>query len=242
MLNVVVCDDDQYYRHKISSIVEKYFYTRGIIYTITLYDSGINHLNLKEKINDYNIIFLDICMEHLSGFELAKRIRRYSEDIYIVFITASMEYSLEGYKVNAIRYLLKNNDDLEINLFECLNSIINKMKNIEVKQVFNFQEGKIEVLVNNIIYVESNLHKLIIYIKANKKVVKCNMYEKLNNLESNITSNCFCRIHQSFLVNLNYVKSLKKYAVVLYDNKELSVAKSRYKGVKDAYILHCKEC
>ena len=62
-----------------------------------------------------------------------KKIREYSSEIYIVFVTAYINYSLEGYKVDAIRYLLKNNTNLEASISECMDAILHKM-NLVVKR------------------------------------------------------------------------------------------------------------
>ena len=55
-------------------------------------------------------------MDDVDGIVTAQKIREYSSEIYIVFVTAYINYSLEGYKVDAIRYLLKNNTNLEASI------------------------------------------------------------------------------------------------------------------------------
>ena len=55
------------------------------------------------------------------------KIRKISEDIYIAFITAFMTYTLEGYRVNAVRYILKNTVNMPQMIFECMDTIISKL-------------------------------------------------------------------------------------------------------------------
>lgn len=65
---------------------------------------------------------MDINMEEMDGIDTAKRIRQFHSDTCIVFVTAFISYALEGYKVNAVRYLMK--DTLEAALPECMDAIL----------------------------------------------------------------------------------------------------------------------
>ena len=73
---------------------------------------------------------------------MAKRIREYDNNVYIVFVTAFIDYSLEGYKVDAIRYILKDSESLEKSMYECLNTITDRMSSIEQKIELEFLEGR----------------------------------------------------------------------------------------------------
>ena len=166
-----------------------------------------------------------------------KKIREYSSEIYIVFVTAYINYSLEGYKVEAIRYLLKNNTNLEASISECMDAILHKMNLVVKKKKFKFNEGEKEINIDNILYIESKLHKLQFYIMEDKIKIY-NLYGTLNELENELKDFHFIRIHQSYLTNLKYIRSVKCYKVLLCNNQELLIPKARYKNVKDAFISY----
>lgn len=236
MIRIAVCDDEDYYKNKIKNKLHDYFLAKDILYKIDAYHSGVQMLEIRERIKDYDIVFLDINMQELDGIETAWEIRKYSNDIFIVFVTAHISYSPEGYRVGAIRYILKNHENFDIAFAECLEEIQLRMNDKEMWQLFEFQEGKVKVKLNSIMYIESNLHKLNFYIMNEGVSKKYTMYGKLDAIEEKLLLNTFCRIHKSFLVNLKYVVDLQRYQIVLLYGQELSVAKQRYPDVKSKYI------
>lgn len=112
MLKIAICDDEKVFRDNINKYVAAYLNEKEISYEIDTFSSGKEIIDLGIEIKQYNIIFLDINMDDVDGIVTAQKIREYSSEIYIVFVTAYINYSLEGYKVDAIRYLLKNNTNL----------------------------------------------------------------------------------------------------------------------------------
>ena len=88
-----------------------------------------------------------------------------------------------------------------------------------------------------LIYIESKLHKLQFYIMEDKIKIY-NLYGTLNELENELKDFHFIRIHQSYLTNLKYIRSVKCYKVLLCNNQELLIPKARYKNVKDAFISY----
>ena len=209
-------------------------------YLSSFYSGNVNAGKIQEMfdyIKQYNIIFLDINMDDVDGIVTAQKIREYSSEIYIVFVTAYINYSLEGYKVEAIRYLLKNNTNLEASISECMDAILHKMNLVVKKKKFKFNEGEKEINIDNILYIESKLHKLQFYIMEDKIKIY-NLYGTLNELENELKDFHFIRIHQSYLTNLKYIRSVKCYKVLLCNNQELLIPKARYKNVKDAFISY----
>ena len=124
MLKIAICDDEKVFRDNINKYVAAYLNEKEISYEIDTFSSGKEIIDLGIEIKQYNIIFLDINMDDVDGIVTAQKIREYSSEIYIVFVTAYINYSLEGYKVEAIRYLLKNNTNLEASISECMDAIL----------------------------------------------------------------------------------------------------------------------
>lgn len=86
-------------------------------------------------------------------------------------------------------------------------------------------------------YVESRLHKLLFYVSDEKKDVYT-MYEKLDQIDDILQDAGFCRIHQSYLVNLQYIQEMKRYNVVLADGGCLAVSKARYNESMEKWICY----
>ncbi len=237
MLNIAICDDEEIFGNHLAKLVAQYMNDKGEIYSIQRFSSGVEFTKLGTKMVGYQIVFLDINMLELDGIETAKKLRELSDDVYLVFVTAFINYTLDGYKVNAFRYLLKNADNFNESLEECLDAIFQKMRVVSVTKKYRFTEGEKEFFLKRLVYIESNLHTLIFHILERDMAVYT-LQKTLNFIEEDINDGTFLRIHQSFLVNMSYVEGIEDKAIVLVDGNILPVAKSRYKLVRDAVIRY----
>lgn len=235
MLHIAVCDDEKYYRELMNQLIIKYLNNYQIDYNIDTFTSGKNLCEQGLGRAKYNIIFLDINMNEVDGIKTAYKIRTIDKDVNIVFVTGFINYVLEGYKVNAIRYIMK--DNLEISLEECLNAILEKIKNQKKKVGFSFIEGEKRVNTDKIFYIESQKHKLTFYI-LESDLEKYNIYDKLDNIEPQLKEYGFLRIHKSYLVNMKYIERINNYRAVLTSGQGLSIPKLRYQSVKEAFVLY----
>ena len=77
MLKIAICDDDEYFLKKERALIKKYLEKNEYDYEIFTYTSGKKLLEEKEKITEYQIIFLDINMEEIDGMKTAEVIRKY---------------------------------------------------------------------------------------------------------------------------------------------------------------------
>lgn len=236
MIKIAVCDEEEFFMEWIEEFFTKYFRAKNICYGADIFDSEINLLEKEELIGTYDIIFFNISMRGKIGIEVAMRIKESMGRGYLILLAESMLYAAEGYKVSAFRYLIKHDNNWEAAMEECLDTIVQQMQNVEEAQVFEFLEGRKRLPIHNIIYIESNLHKLNFYVMQNG-IIKYSMYEKLDVIEELLCMSEFCRIHKSFLVNLRYVDKVQRYKAILSVEKELNVAKPRYKEVENAYML-----
>lgn len=235
MFRVAVCDDEAYFRNKEKKLIGQYMERRGWDCQIDLYASGKDLLERADTDLTYDVIFLDISMEELDGLQTAERIRKLSKNVCIVFVTAYITYALEGYKVGAVRYLLKEEDSLESSLKECLDTIVERLNKEEAMCEFEFQGGKKRMKADAVLYVESRLHKVHFYV-AEDGVKEYSRYDRLDEVEKELRQYGFCRVHQSFLVNMKHAKSVERYKVTLENGAEVSISKKYYKDVEKEYI------
>ncbi len=231
-MNIVICDDCLRDRKCLVKLLHAYEKSSNELFNITEYDSGIEVCDDKDVLGNCQIIFLDINMEEQDGLKTAIKIKELYPDIYIVLVTAYMSYSLEGYKVKASRFLLK--EDLEQTIGECLDSLIEEIQRKSLYVEYSFVEGTIKLLTDDIIYIETARHKNVFYTKKNVYTI----YKKMDEIEAELCGFGFVRIHQSFLVNMRYIEKISSYVLRLITGKEISVPKSRYPEVKRRYALY----
>ena len=214
MMQIAICDDERYYRKKIKELVQQYLERRGLPYMLSLFSSGEEFLEQRENAIKYDIVFMDINMSETDGIRTAERMRAFHSETYLVFVTAFINYVLEGYKVDAVRYIMK--DTLDTAVEECMDAILQKM---HVSQVsFCFLEGERKLYTDNILYVESRKHKVIFYYMESK-MRTYEMYEKLDRIEIALDGYGFFRVHKSYLVNMKHLRSVNNYRAELDNEK-----------------------
>ncbi len=222
-MKIAVCDDNREDRGVLRALLE----ACGQDFEIREYGSGEGLCADMGYVRECGIVFLDINMEGMDGLEAARKIKAESPKVHIVLVTAYVNYALDGYKVKASRFLLK--DDLEQTLQECLDDLLREERVVE----FGFVEGNVCLRVDNIIYIETSRHKNVFHTAGQT----FSIYKKMDDLEEELRDMGFVRIHQSFLVNMKYIEKISSYVMLLTTGKEISVPKSRYPEVKRQYML-----
>ena len=153
MIHIAICDDEDGFLFLEQKLVSAYMERHVYQYRVDTFSSGMDLLQQDNAIVNFDIIFLDINMNELDGIETAKKIRESGSNAYIVFVTAFVTYALEGYKVDAVRYLLKESDSLEASIEECLDIIIQRMNYQENRETFVFVEGEKTISPDDIVYI-----------------------------------------------------------------------------------------
>jgi len=239
MWTSVIIDDERKSRETLQKIIERYFNDQiSIVYSAASVEEGAYAI----KRFDPRLVFLDIEMPEENGFKLFDYFDYYSFDV--IFTTAYKQYAIDAIKYSALDYLLKpiNYMDLKDALkrlqekknqttsnaqIEAFISNLNANSGEFNKIAFPTQEGYELIRVNNIIYcrAEENYSKII--TNKNEEIT---VPKTLKNLEYMLPEMMFFRIHKSYIVNLNYIKSYTKmdgYKVTLENGIQLDVATRR---------------
>lgn len=237
MLKIAVCDDENLFTEELKELLSGYMIEKGLVFEIDTYSSGEALVDLGIEIVQYTAVFLDINMEKMDGIKTAEMIRKASREVFIVFVTAYVDYSLEGYQLDVVRYLLKGNANFQSKVNECMDAILDKMNYSVIKKRFDFKEGRKEISLERLLYIESNMHILEFHVMEDAMKVYT-MYETLNVFETRLAENDFIRIHQSYLVNIKHIKNVVRYRAVLTSGIELIIPKVRYTYVKKQFIAY----
>ena len=222
MIKIAICDDEDEFLEKMDSYLKRLFKDRSDI-VVHRYSDGETLINECDKDNWYDAYFLDIQMKDVDGINVAKRIRRDNEEACIVFVTAYIDYSLEGYRVDAIRYVLKNSQLFEKYVVEAIEVICRNIQCRDCAIEVNKGKKKITIQQGDIEYVESRAHMVILYMSNGEQI---NVREKLSNILDKLRQDAFCAIHKSFLVNINYVKVWGFSEVAMMGGASLPVSRS----------------
>ena len=190
-------------------------------------------------------IFLDIHMPDLNGIDFAKSMNQdHSKGPVMVFTTAYSEYAIEGYKANAVGYLLKPYS------FEEFETAAQKVKDIcEIRQQAA-SEVTAQIDDDGIIYVKSDYKIVridiaqIIYIEAMSEYLRISCEGRtspvvvllsMKKIEEHLPSSKFMRIHRSFIINLDKIVEVKKNHVVLDGDVSMPIG-DNYKEAFNNYL------
>lgn len=235
MIRVAICEDDLFYLEKEKRLVESYMHKCEMSSEIVTFSSSEDLI--KTYTNSFDIIFLDIELAGMSGIEAAKWLRDKGTKSYIIFISAYTEYLPEGYKVEAHRYLLKNDEKFDESFSECMESILAKIQMEETKISLDVKGGELTVVPSKILYAESNVHRVILYILGQSSAIReYYTYDRLDNVQDKLERYGFIRIHQSYLINGKHLRKVFRYKAELINGVDLPISKKYFSDVEEFYI------
>lgn len=238
MLKAIILDDE---KHCIDRIIQLSKQLNNAIEIVGYYSNIESAYEAIKKLQP-DLIFLDIQIHDANGFDLLKKFD--SINFHVIFTTAYESYAIQAIKFSAFDYLLKpiDLDDLKetINrLFEkhTQNSIdinyqtllqnLMHIKNQSKKITIQTQTETILLNIQDIIRCESDINYTTIYTNEKKKIV---VAKTLKDFETMLKPYNFFRVHNSHLINLEYLKSYDKGKggyVHLLDNSVVEVSVRR---------------
>ena len=173
-------------------------------------------------------------MKQMDGIETAVLLRKYSEIVVLIFVTAYIKYTMEGYKVEALRCILKDDANIKELLNEALDAACKKIRFKDFTVHIPFSDGVFTVDRRRIVCIECARHKVVFYIKTGEELVqremRATMDETLRYMDADAV-----RIHQSFVVNLAYCKKVYYDHIVMENGMELPVSRRYAKEVKEKF-------
>lgn len=220
------------------SLIESYVLKTPFLDLKAKCNNAIEAMQVLEEDNDIELFFLDIQMPDLSGLEFSKLVPQNSR---VIFTTAFDQYAIDGYKVNALDYLLKPFDYNEFlsaatkarNYFESQQPI--SIARPEKKQEFFFIKSEykqIKINFSEILYIEGLKDYVKIYLKDNPKPILTLM--SLKKLEEELPPDNFMRIHRSFIIGLDKIEAIERNHIVI--GKEQIAIAPNYKDALMDYI------
>ena len=235
MFRIAICDDNKYDIKAISSELDV-LRGEGVEFELTAYTDGFSLIKAFEAGTRYHLLILDMVMDSINGIETAKRIREYDVSMPILIVTSTREFALEGYLVNAWRYLTKPLDT-ERFLSEIRTILDNVSERDETYFVIDSSKGITKLKLDDILYFDSNLHTITAHTVKEQYPFR----GKLSQIEDDYADKGFFRIHKSFLVNLRHIKSISKLYVTLINGENLDVSKLRAAALNDALLTYVSE-
>lgn len=234
MIKFAICDDEPLMAQELADHLSSYMEEHSITaYSVSVFSSGRSLLEIGSR---FDVIFLDIQMEHPDGMETAKRLRRQENHSLLIFVTILKECVFDAFQVEAYDYLLKPLDRacFKRTLDRALRTLQRKTT---AEIVIQRGTGCKVVPLSDIAYCEVLGRK--IYLHKNDGTM-IDYYEKLANLERRVDKRFF-RCHRSYLVNLDFVRGCQNGQVTLSLGERIPVSRLRERELTQALLRHMKE-
>ncbi|MBK7434275.1 MAG: response regulator transcription factor [Chitinophagaceae bacterium] len=238
MINCIIIDDEAQNIKLLQNMLEMHCPSVKILATET---SAKNGLLLIDELQP-ELVFLDVEMPHLNGFDLLKKLEPVNFET--IFVTAYSHYAIEAFEHQATGYVTKpiqsdkliaavqsatkkiEDKNINRNLFSLLEQ--NTQKTTPEKIPLSTSSGLLFVKLSDILYCESNGNYTSFYLANSDKPVLVS--RQLGEYEKLLPETHFTRIHDKYIINLSFIREYIKGSggeVVLENGKELPVAARR---------------
>lgn len=165
MLNTTICHEDDSLRSYVAKFIEQYFKRNHIQYKISCCPSLHN---LTTRFHPIDLLFTDIIFSDKTEMSTLLKIRKQHPSMMMVILTNNNEYAIQGYKLGILRYIMK--EQLEHELPHCMDAVLARyFKHRDVLEM-KFVEGKYCVYQDEIVYMESQGHKVNFHLSLGMSV------------------------------------------------------------------------
>ncbi|MFA6808502.1 MAG: LytTR family DNA-binding domain-containing protein [Eubacteriales bacterium] len=234
MFYVAICDDEQKDLAVIAGYLKE-LNRRTYRMEILPFNNGQNLVATYKKGQRFDLIILDMMMEPLNGIDTAKKIRVFDTQVPIIIVTATVEFAMDGYKINAYRYILKPVEK-EHFLKEVRHILSELSREESLYYSFTNECGLNKIKLADIYYLESNLRTIRICAKNKNSFFTgtlCDIEEQLKNQN-------FVRIHKSFIVNLKYIRNIFREQLVLENGELLPLSRRKSHELREKFLGYIK--
>jgi two-component system LytT family response regulator len=241
-LKTIIVDDEELARESLKDVLLKF----PDIEIIAESSNGFEAIKDIQKLRP-DLVFLDIDMPKLDGFDVIEVLE---DPPFIVFVTAFNEYAIKAFETEAVDYLLKPVSAERLD--KTIEKIKLKVRDNARETISNLinSHGREKAPIERIL-IKENFEVIIIpvedilYIEAQDDYVEVHTikgghlkHERISRLEELLDPKSFCRIHRSYIINIDYLSKIEPAGretreAVLKNGRRLPISKSGYKKIME---------
>ena len=224
MYHIAVVEDDKMYAAQLKEYLKQYEKEKKQKISVTMFSDGEDIVT--DYSADFDIILMDIEMKFLDGMSAAERIREKDSEVIIIFITNMPQYAIQGYRVDALDYVLKPLSYFAFS--QRIDRALSRIRKNDVRfVVIPLKGGRRKVDVSLLCYVEVRDHDLIYHTAGGSLVSHGTMRET----EQLLRPYGFFRVHHGYLVNLYHVREVRG-DIVAVGGAEIRISRAK----KEAFL------
>lgn len=225
-MRIAVVDDDSIFRKQTASAIAS-LYGRENVSCFLFFDGSEL---LKSIANGFELdaVFLDIEMKDVDGMSCAKAIRKVNRDIPIVFLTSHTEMAMEGYEVDAFRFLAKpvEPDKLRATLLD-----LERMLKEDEKIVLREDGEDVILPVKDLIYAEACNNSVRFVFRGSSHETRMKFSDAVRTIDS--LSRDFLKVHRSYVVSLAHIRKVNSGEILMDNGDTVPVARGKAGEVRE---------
>lgn len=213
-MKIAICDDERQTAKLFSQKVQM----EETGSKISIFSSGNDLIESRVK---FDVVFLDIEMEAMNGFQVARILNEIQPQCVFSFITTHSELAVDGYDYQPFRYILKTAPDkvVQRKIKETVQEYYRKNRTLKISY-----KGKHSiVLVDDIIWIEIQGHCMKIVLVNGEELL---WNKTLNEAEKELEKYDFVRCHRSFMVAMRHIKEFNTKRVIMKDGNGIAVGRA----------------
>ena len=227
-LSLAIVDDDSEFLDAMRLQVSGYCAERGLEHSVAAFPDAESFLDAFTA-RSFHIVLLDIMLPRENGITLAKRVHHASADTVIVFLTSSPDFAMEGYGVNAIRYVLKPvTADV---VHELMDTCLERLNRSEKRILLKTGRATRHVALSSILYLESNDKQVHVYRDGETLCCQAKLSDLLERFPD-----AFVQVHKSYAVNLARAGGFKSDVILMDNGKGVPVSRRFRESATSAYF------
>ncbi|PHV72213.1 hypothetical protein CS063_01690 [Sporanaerobium hydrogeniformans] len=237
-MEIAIVDDLKEERILIKNLADKYFKERKERYDVTPhfeeFKNGEDFLKSYAP-GKYQLVFLDIYMDKLTGIDVAKRIASLDKACSIIFFTSSNDHLLEGYDVHAVGYILKPVENHIASFYTALDYVCSKIELDQKGLIVLTNYGDLFLYYRNILYVECMDKALYIHLidRTLKVIGKYKDYQHVL-----LSDDRFLECYRNIIVNMHYIDASTDCDFILKSGEKIPISRRKKASVMGKYMLY----
>lgn len=234
MYRFAVCEDEAESLRFLSAHLKKNFLNRGIQVELDSYHSGMELIKGVEEGKNYDVIYLDIAMPEVDGFEVCRRLKTWESDSLVVFISNNERLVFDSFRLQPFRFIRKEDFLQEIDgLVEDIVHQLNK-QNTQLIFVKEPRSGKdFFFSTKATLYIEAQGKNCKISERDRDVLVKC----RFSDMQRLFEGYGFIQVHRSYLVNYRYINAVQGYEICLDNGVSIPASRDRIPDIKKLIMI-----
>jgi DNA-binding LytR/AlgR family response regulator len=238
MMTLAICDDDRDYTAELRKQIIGYFGKMQQIDFMNFHSGAALAQSLLVEHKKFDAIFLDVIMPEHDGIKIAKILREKNITIPIIFVSTSRDYIVDGYYVDALAYVVK--DDKRLTVEQALDKLM-KLRKLSEREFLHVRNDKRSYVIpfSEILTVEKDARKTVITRMKKAKGETIYTNQPISQLAQQISEHSdFTIYYHSSYLNAANIKDFNKKAstVTMKDGSVIFVSRANMNSVMTAYI------